>query len=709
MLAVATAQVPQYRNPSFQNSHAPLTPAASKERPYLSIPIVLMPDGQIVPKAQASYQYVSNAPAQLQQQHSKSRGSVMTGESEETYQVVVPPPASFSQDQKQTKTLKNGGNGRVMIAAKDQRSFVQNPQHNHPPKHHHQNDRSQSASLVQFQNQRNPSGQQHTVSNQQVGESHKQNVANFLNLATHLGTEALSQHRGGQRNLYFNQPQVAHAQHGSHEMHQVQETYVMQVPSSQDHSSSFTHSHVQHSAPQAQQISQKANFAQHNVYNAPHMQYQPTPASHPVQYIQTSTVRQPNQADAAQVGIQNQATLAQQSVGSTIYFSGNQNHPSQATGHEQLSQQAGNQKYQLIQQSAQNLQLIPAKNYESQTQATYAPQSGIEISGQATNAQANHPNYGMAVQNGQTYVVDGHQISFANAAHASPSTFQTQQNGHQNYPNSQQVPHSHMEQARNQNMHASRQNVQEAGPSYSAAGNQQQYIASVQNGQQQINPQQSISQSSTNAASNSNTHVNQNGQITYRNQPQTYEGHNAPSYETGPYTYASTQPTYSSSTQSSHIKYATPTSANSNYQGYQYEYAAQNHQDERKLTEQETAPSTNGGQLIYASSSAKQINYTPSAQDSAKSQNNPDQSSAYVSFPSTYKSESSQGEAVNSESTYAKQAQSSHSGGEQPRTTGENSEDEDVETSYKVVYIPLDILKNILSNSVENQRVEKSS
>ncbi|GBM43814.1 hypothetical protein AVEN_225705-1 [Araneus ventricosus] len=705
MLAVAAAQAPQYyRNPGFRNSATPLMPAASKERPYLSIPIVLMPDGQIVPKAQASYQYVSAAPAQPQQRNPKSRGPVMTGETADTYQVVVPPPPSFAQDQKQEKPSKNGVSGRTMVAAKEQRGYVQNPQQNYPPKYHHQNDRTQSASLVQFQNQRNPSGQQHVASNQQGGEAHRQNVANFLNFATHLGTEVLSHHRGGQKNLYFNQPPAAaaDAHQGSHGMQKAQETYVMQAPPSQDQSNGFTYAQAQvqqSSAPQGQQVSQKANVAQHNMHNVPQMQYQSTPAPQPVQYVQASNVRQSNQGQA---GNQNQATSVQQSMGSAVYFPGNQNNPSQITGHIQSSQQAGNQNYQLMQQGAPNVQLIPAKNYEPQTQIMYAPQPVIEMPSQGTNTQAIHPNYGMAVQSGPAYVVDGHQVSFANAGHVSPPTFQTQQN----YQNSQQVPQSQVEQARSQNMYASHQNAQDAGSSYPANGNHQQHISSVQHGQQQINSQQPVRQSSPNSASNQNEHANQNGQPTYRNQPQTYAGHNAQSYETGAYTYASTQPTYSPTAQSNHAKYATPTPASSNYQEYQYEYSTEGHRDETKLPQQESASPNNGGQVIYASSSAKQINYTPSAQESGQSQNNPDQSSAYVSFPSSYKPESSQGDAVSSESTYAKQAQSGHSSEVQLRAT---SEDEDVETSYKVVYIPLDILKNILSNSVENQRVEKSS
>ncbi|GIY26794.1 uncharacterized protein CDAR_530171 [Caerostris darwini] len=806
VLVEAQQQLIRYNNQNFRNIRAPLATAASKERPYLSIPIVLMPDGQIVPKPTPSnYQYISNMPAQGYQQNSKNRGMVMTGETDETYQVMVPPPPSFIQEQKQIKMMKNGVNGRNPVAVKEQRPsqiLVQNS----APKYFQQNDNGQTMSLMQLQNQRNPLTQQQMISNVQTGEMQKQNVANFLNFATQLGSEVLSQQRGRQNNLHSSQASLADVKYALSDGQKAQDAYVMQVPSSQDQMNGQVYAQDQtqlNSASQNSHILQKSNTVQQNNYNT--QQYQHSSASAPVQYLQTQNIRQSNQRVPSQAGSQNQATKLQQNAGGAIYFPGNQNNPSQ-TSYIQLTQQNGNQNYPEItsqqaanhnyqsmasQKSAQNVQLMPAKNYEQQTENNYAQQPTIELLNHDASVQTMQSNYG--IQNEQSYVTaDGHPINFANAAQATPVTYRsqqngyqniqnTQQNGYQNNPNTQQTGyqsspntqqngyqsntntqqngyqnnqntqqngyqnnqntqqngyqsntnsqqnghqnsqntqqntqqnvHQSPVESGNQNVYVSHQNSQDLGQTFATAVSLPQHASSTQNHQQMSSSHQTNSQTSASLSNNQNGYANLNGQVVYKNQPEAYTGHNGASIESGAYTYGITQPTYTTPVQTSQMKYSTSTPASNNYQEYQYEYSTQNKRGERKLSDQEPVSSTNGGQIIYASSSAKQINYTPSIQESLQLQGNAGQPSAYVSLPSNYKSDSSSSGVVTSKIAHAKQSQTSFSNDESSEATGQdsNSDEEDEETSYKVVYIPLDILKNILGNSVDNQRSDKSS
>ncbi|GIY32362.1 uncharacterized protein CEXT_691651 [Caerostris extrusa] len=802
----AQQQLIRYNNQNFRNIRAPLAPAASKERPYLSIPIVLMPDGQIVPKpAPSNYQYISNMPAQGYQQNSKNRGMVMTGETDETYQVMVPPPPSFIQEQKQMKMIKNGVNGRNPVVVKEQRPG-QIPLQNSAPKYFQQNDNAQTMSLMQLQNQRNPLTQQQMVSNVQAGEMQKQNVANFLNFATQLGSEVLSQQRGRQNNLHSSQASLADIKYALSDGQKAQDSYVMQVPSSQDQMNGQVYAQDQtqlNSASQNSHILQKSNTIQQNNYNT--QQYQHSPASAPVQYLQTQNIRQSNQRVPSQAGSQNQANKFQQNAGGAIYFPGNQNNPSQ-TSYIQLAQQNGNQNYPEItsqqaanqnyqsmasQKSAQNVQLMPAKNYEQQTENNYAQQPTIELLNHDASVQSMQSNYG--IQNEQSYVTaDGHPINFANAAQAAPVTYRsqqngyqniqnTQQNGYQNNPNTQQNGyqsspntqqngyqsntntqqngyqnnqnaqqngyqnnqntqqngyqsntnsqqnghqnsqitqqntqqnvHQSPVESGNQNVYVSHQNSQDLGQTFATAVSLPQYASSSQNNQQISSSHQTNSQTSASLSNNQNGYTNLNGQVVYKNQPETYTGHNGASIESAAYTYGITQPTHTTPVQISQMKYSTSTPASNNYQEYQYEYSTQNKRGERKLSDQEPVSSTNGGQIIYASSSAKQINYTPSIQESLQLQGNAGQPSAYVSLPSNYKSDSSSSGVVTSKIAHTKQSQTSFSNDESSEATGQdsNSDEEDEETSYKVVYIPLDILKNILGNSVDNQRSDKSS
>ncbi|GFT12050.1 hypothetical protein NPIL_174511 [Nephila pilipes] len=88
----------------------------------------------------------------------------------------------------------------------------------------------------------------------------------------------------------------------------------------------------------------------------------------------------------------------------------------------------------------------------------------------------------------RTYVTaNGQQVTFANVADASPVTYRTQQNGHQNNPNSQQATvttiQSNLGQSRNQNVYVSHQSSQDLTTL-------PQYVSSVQNGQQIITNQQ---------------------------------------------------------------------------------------------------------------------------------------------------------------------------------------------------------------------------
>ncbi|GFW39050.1 uncharacterized protein TNCV_1830421 [Trichonephila clavipes] len=675
-IAIAVAQPPhRHPNPGFRNTRTPLASSASRDRPYLSIPIVLMPDGQIIPKpAQASYHYVGNAPKQSHQRNSKPRGTVTTGETEETYQIVVPPPPSFIQEQRQMKMHKNGRN-----AGKEQRGSSQTSQQNQPPKYFHQNDRTQTVSVMQLPNQRN----------QQTNEAHKQNVANFLTFATQLGADVLSQQRGGQKS---NQAMSTNVQYRQPEVQNVQETYVMQVPPTQD-GRTYTQTQMQHiSVSQMPHHAPKNNNpVQQTNYNGPQIQYQSTPASTTVQYVQTSNIRQPNQGIVQQTGVQNQPTMLQQNVGGTVHFPGNQNsNPVATNSYNQSPPQVGNQNYQFVNQQS-NVQLVPAKNYETQTQTIYVPQPVVEATGHDGNRQPIQQNYG--IQSSQTYVTaDGQQITFANVADASPVTYRNQQNGHQNNPNSQQATitnvQSNFGQSGNQNIYVSHQNSQDLTTL-------PQYASPVQNGQQIITPQQAANHPYQGMSNNQNVYENQNGQTAYRNQPQAPQGQS----EQTAYSYANTQPNYVSSPQSNQDRYANAAPVAVNYQESQYEYSTQSSRNEKKMPEQESTHSTGAGQLIYASSSAKQINYTPSVQDSTQVKANTDQS--YVSFPNSGSSSTSSTDA--SGSAYAKQSTSGQSNDEQQSSTQDSENDGEEETSYKVVYIPLDILKNILSNSVENQ------
>ncbi|GIY32359.1 hypothetical protein CEXT_691621 [Caerostris extrusa] len=138
------------------------------------------------------------------------------------------------------------------------------------------------------------------------------------------------------------------------------------------------------SASQNSPILQKSNTIQQNNYNT--QQYQHSPASAPVQYLQTQNNRQSNQRVPSPLPIRQ--NKVQQNAGGAIYFPGNQNNPSH-TSYIQLTQQNGNQNYPEIasqqvfnqnyqsmasQKSAQNVQLMPAKNYEQQTK-TIMPNS----------------------------------------------------------------------------------------------------------------------------------------------------------------------------------------------------------------------------------------------------------------------------------------------------------------------------------------------
>ncbi|GIY26790.1 uncharacterized protein CDAR_530151 [Caerostris darwini] len=275
-----------------------------------------------------------------------------------------------------------------------------------------------------------------------------------------------------------------------------------------------------------------------------------------------------------------------------------------------------------------------------------------------------------------------------------------QQNGHQNsqitQQNTQQNVHRSPVESGNQNVYVSHQNSQDLGQTFATAVSLPQHVSSSQNHQQISSSHLTNSQTSASLSNNQNGYTNLNGQVVYKDQPEAYTGHNGASIESSAYTYGIIQPTHTTPVQTCQMKYSTSTPASNNYQEYEYEYSTQNKRGERKLSDQEPVSSTIGGQIIYASSSAKQINCTPSIQESLQLQGNGGQPSAYVSLPSNYKSDSSTSGLVTSKIAYTKQSQTSFSNDESSEATGQdsNSDEEDEEISYKVVYIPLDILKN---------------
>lgn len=650
-----------------------------------------MPDGKIVPKpAQISYQYLP--PQNGQQQNNNQRGPKVGRDSLQSsnYQVVAAPPSSYApQPPKQKKTAQNGMSGSSGTRRPSGSNIPKNNKNQPQQQQQYQNAKYMQQQNVQTvpnmhtQNQKNPTNQQQMIANQPNNDAYKQNVLNFINFASHLGAQMVSQQ------AQKPQMQSTDVMYGTKEGQKSYENYAYQGPSSGQYPTDinmYLQSQAQtNSAQHTHQVQQQA--AQPTNYNNPQVQNQVMAAPMNFQYGQSNT-RPQIQGGQQQSSVQNQATVFQQNFGNAVQFPGSQNNPVSTNSYSQASQQTLPQNYVIVsspQESTANTRPLSNMNFDPQSQMMkniFNTQAQIETPSYDANAQIKHQNFGNQNQESQTYITpDGQQISFVNTAQHSPVTYSMQQNIQQQQIDNQNASptvQTGYGQPGDQKVYVSYQNPQDLSASYAQSNTASATQAGQQNEQTQyrnIQPQ-SLLTSVQNPYAGQLAGQSNGQQVAYRVQSQASAG----SQSTEPasaYSYVNEQPSYLS-------------------------------------TGQKQDSSSGGGKLIYATSSAKQIHYSSSGQGYATPQlkNNEELPSPYAQFSgssSSYKFDSEDDD----DAEYTKQSSSGQLADKQQakEDNDEDSDEEgDEETSYKVVYIPLDILKNILNNnSVENQRSDKAS
>ncbi|KAG8183515.1 hypothetical protein JTE90_003865 [Oedothorax gibbosus] len=641
MLAVVEGHFPpRFSNPGFRNVRTPLSTAASKDKPYLSIPIVLTPDGKLVPKpGQISYQYLSQ---NGQRGSSKARGLPSN------YQVIELPPSFVSRPKQNKKSARNSVSGSA-----SRRPTIKN--NNPQPQLQYQNAKFMQQPNVQHAisvSQRNPN--QQIVTNRPANnDAYQQSVLNFINFATHLGSQMVAQQHDNTRK---NQLQSTDVVFGTPESAKMLPSYVVQSPSPSNDAQSRINMYSQSPSQgnNAQQIQQQATG-----YTMPQMQSTQVLQA-PVNFQYGHSRHQVQQAGQQQASVQNQAQV-QQNLAPTAQFPETQKNAAQATAY---FQQTLPQNYVVVstpQESGANIRSLNNAHFDQQVlKNVFNTQAQVEIPNYNTNAQIKSQNYVNPNQEGQTYITsDGQQIQFASLSQTSPVTYPTQQNLQQQVVN--QNPSLNIQTQGNQKYFYSYQNhPQDLSTSYASSANHAQSNnaavspVSQQNDQTQYRSLQAPSQNNGYSGEASGQ------QVAYKIQPQpSLESQQA---EPASYTYG--QPSYPSSGQ-----------------------------------KQESSPGA-GGKLIYATSSAKEIHYSSSGQGYSNPPQKNNEDSYFSDSSSSYKVADEDDDVDSSTSD-----QAIEDGDDESEDNGEE------ETSYKVVYIPLDILKGILNNnnSLDLRRSDKAT
>ncbi|KFM61878.1 hypothetical protein X975_18590, partial [Stegodyphus mimosarum] len=749
LIPLASAQFPpRLRNPNFRNIQTPLATSASKQRPYVSIPIVLLPDGQVVPKPrQVNYHFVGNAPTPKFQSQDKERSArskgLSSGRPIANYQVIIQSPASHSEQKKKSSPAVPQGNSQVRgNAFKQQYSSLQQMQQNRPQKPLQSHHIQIQTSTQNQQGYRTPNSQQKTSTNQQ-NAAHKQAVANFVNFATTLGASVTGQQV---TRLQQNFQQIAHVPssdtgYDTTEGSKSQEGYLPQQTqaTNQKQTDPTFFTQLQNSQNIHQPYPQQIIQAQPNIYHNQQLQQTQNQVAissqNPKQQSLTSSTRHPVPTPNSHANIQQLTNMPQQNFASNLYLQQNQpniaqpnsyasttQHTIQQSYNTSPSQNAGHQSYTSVSQQVNNPVLIHSRgNTKSQSQL-------LKNSAVAQTEFSSYPNINSVQQ--QVYSAANQaspspfllnsldqQANYASTAQVAPLTYTSQQNPEAaSFPS--QASQTTAGQTGSQTTYVSLQSVQDAQANYVPSVNNGQinYVPVSQASQQTDQSQQNNDQTYTLMQNAQNVYANQNVPSVYPPQSQSAStASTSSSLEPGvqiynPYT--NEQVSYTPSGQQTQANYANTAQSGKIYQPSQYSYVIQNPQDGKTTYSTESQETENestigSGQLIYASSTAKQTNSAQTAPHYSVSQG---EAVSYASFPSGYKTDSSsyalsQKGVVTPGTTYAKVTQSSSTQtSEDYNEQHEDDEDgDDEEASYKVVYIPLDILKNILSNSIESQ------
>lgn len=537
-------QNPRFQNPGFRNVRTPLATAAARDRSYISIPIVLLPDGQALPKPKhATYHYVGHAnqnrPQTNNPRNNKNRGYT-TAKSTATSPVAIPLPSP--PQPKKTEKLPKLTVSQINSHLRSSQSTFQknrgagNTQPNQSQKPPQQTfEQSQQMHQVQYvKQQKNPTIQQQNVQSQQALSNHKQNVANFVNFATNLGASILSQQQN-QPVILPTQPPSSGFAFQNQPNHKIQENFSSQKSLLSNHK--LNNGIVfQHQVPNLQSIQLHYgqhlpnNLASHNNNGyAAHLQQLPqqsqtsshshqqqdqaqqqTLTTSPVQnqYLSASTLR-PNTQATQGANIQN-----------TAQFSGNQAQVLQQNGLNNLRTQSNQNNVVLLNNYNSQIQQSNQQNYASSTtpqQPTPAPQvgssyemqtlskstissqqqqeqqqpqqqqqqtSGTEYGLNSHNLQTSYINQNHANQQNYNLNVEGHQDSFPNSAQASLTSYPSSQVLQTN-PYSIQNTQASVGQLSDPLAYFQYQTAQDLPLTYASLFNQGQagYIASTQNGQ----------------------------------------------------------------------------------------------------------------------------------------------------------------------------------------------------------------------------------
>ncbi|XP_015915278.2 uncharacterized protein [Parasteatoda tepidariorum] len=627
-----TAQFPfPFRNQGFRNVRTPLTTSASRQMPYLSIPIVLMPDGQMVQKpGPINYKYLGDTTPLMSKQVLKSHATVIEDTSPQ-YQFSLTPP-SHTQSKMPDATIYTGASQKHLRNADTiHLSSPINTQVIH-------------SSQFQLQRQRNNPSQQHLVLNAHHFPS-KQHVVNFLNFASQIGSNVLAKQQ--EKDIPTQQGSV-HQESPlkklpNHESYIVQGISYAQVPDKAPASQQQTGSHS------AQVVQNLPLYTYNNQQQGQQNQNQ-VQFVVPQQYTESSDPKHPFQGIHLQGSIPNT-----QEVSSRVVADG-QNNYNKINGHV-----------------ARNPVSQQTENPTKQSQISYNPQYQSII----LQPQSGH----VATKNGGSElhfnrpVQFNHQSYHRNPQEAQPNPASIQQQSlviHPQQPKAvkpinsfQASPHyvGHVHDERN---FASVQASQDGTYSSETNNPQIHYKSSEVPKQETVPVQHSFDYSYV-----VNSNPNLDGHPRQRDLISGYENQRSVGSIPATHHYAG-QPdlsVYQSQTGSfSH-------SQQENRQPHQIDYTSVAVDDKQEaVTENEKT---------YYTTSSKDTNYTPKNQHDLPT---------YGHLPAS-----------------DQRSKVAETNGHPTKETSKQDTETEEETDYKVVYIPLDILKNILGNSVDGQKVENVS
>lgn len=357
----------RFRNPGFRNIRTPLATSATRDKQFISIPIVLLPDGQALQKPKhATYHYVGhgiqNAPRQNSQRSNKARRP-LTGKSSTSSHVAIPPPTvpqqkKIAKPPKLTASQLSSHIRNTQVNLPKNRGHAISQQNQPPQKSHspHTFEQTQQMHQIQYlRQQRNPTYPQQNIQLQQAS-NHKQNIANFVNFATNLGATLVSSQQQNQPVILPTQPPSAFT-FQNQPNHKIQDSFLSQKSLLSNHKLNngavFQHqvpvlsntqvhyaqvlpnnlaNHNNNGFPAHHQIAQQpqVNFQSQEQQEQAQQQTQTT-TSPENQYIPAQSIRSNTQTSKGtdiQNGVQfppHQAHLYQQNTGNSLHGQGSQN------------------------------------------------------------------------------------------------------------------------------------------------------------------------------------------------------------------------------------------------------------------------------------------------------------------------------------------------------------------------------------------------